>query len=97
MKRKFSFMLLICPTVALAACQRSEEQRKSVLESAERTNHAIIGTAALRDLRAPSDTGRLVYDPPVSLNQRTAYGAGARQMWAPFGIATPDTVERAVR
>ena len=52
----------------------------------------MVMRTVVRDLRSPADTGRLIYDPPVHLSERTAAAAGARQMWAPFGIATPDTV-----
>ena len=80
--------------VALSSCHMSEDDRQSVLESTQRTNVAIATSAAVRDMRSPSDTGRLIYDPPINLRERTAANAGARQVWAPFGIATPDTVAR---
>lgn len=76
----------------LAGCRSSEDDRKSLLESAERTNYGIARGTAVRDLRAPSDTGRLIYEPPASLAQQHAIPAGARQVWAPFGIARPDTI-----
>lgn len=86
--------LAACAALALcAACHRDEQDRRSLLESAGRTNYAIAGGAVVRDLRAPSDTNRLIYDPPVHLSERTARAAGAQQLWAPFGIATPDTVQ----
>jgi hypothetical protein len=68
-----------------------DDQRKSVLESAGRTNYAVGRGTVVRDLRSPSDTGRLIYQPPTNLSRRSAPAAGAPQVWAPFGIATPDT------
>ena len=81
---------LIC--AGLGACSMNEEERDRLLESAERTNYAIGRGTVVRDLRSPSDTGRLVYERPVDLSQRSDTTAGPRQVWAPFGIATPDTV-----
>ena len=76
----------------LAGCRSSEDDRKSLLESAERTNYGIARATAVRDLRSPPDTGRLIYEPPTPLAQRHPEPAGARQVWAPFGIARPDTL-----
>lgn len=79
--------------VALAltlSCARSVEERRSLFEEAERVNAEIFRGAVVRDLRAPPDSGgRLVYDDPVSLRARDTQGAA--QVWAPFGIAQPDT------
>jgi hypothetical protein len=82
-------VLLLC--AALAACAMDDDERTTLLESAGRTNYAIGRGTVVRDLRSPSDTGRLIYQPPTNLSRRTAPPAGARQVWAPFGIATPDT------
>lgn len=78
--------------VLLAGCRMDHEERQTVLEAAQHTHFAIARGAVVRDLRSPSDTGRLIYSEPIHLSQRTAHAAGARQMWAPFGIARPDTV-----
>lgn len=78
--------------VLAASCTRDEDDRRALLEEAQRTNSEIARGAVVRDLRAPSDTGRLTYDSPVSLRQPPAHEAGARQVWAPFGIASPDTL-----
>ena len=83
---------IVLAGVAASACRASDEQRRTVLESAERTNAAIVRGSVVRDMRAPPDTGRVIYEPPVDLSHRTAPAAGARQVWAPFGIAQPDTV-----
>jgi hypothetical protein len=77
--------------VLMASCSRDDSGRRALLEEAQRTNVEIARGAVVRDLRAPSDTGRLVYDSAVSLRERPAQAAGARQVWAPFGIARPDT------
>ncbi len=69
-----------------------DEQRRSLLESAQRTNIAIANGAVVRDTRSPADSGRVIYTTPTHLSQQTAGPAGAQQVWAPFGIATPDTV-----
>ena len=76
----------------ITSCHSNEDERRSLLESAERTNYGIARGTAVRDLRSPSDTGRLIYEPPTPLALRHATPAGARQVWAPFGIATPDTL-----
>jgi hypothetical protein len=76
----------------LAGCRSNEDDRRSLLETAERTNYGIARGTAVRDLRSPSDTGRLIYEPPTPLAQRHAEPSGAPQVWAPFGIAKPDTV-----
>ena len=89
MRRRLPGLLLIALAVA---CSREDTERRALLEEAERVNADIVLGTTIRDLRAPSDTGRLVYDSPVSLRQRPAQAAGARQVWAPFGIAQPDTV-----
>ncbi|HEX6063790.1 MAG TPA: hypothetical protein VFZ04_06185 [Longimicrobiales bacterium] len=85
-------LALFALSALAASCSMEEEERISLLESAGRTNYAIARGTVVRDMRAPSDTGRLIYEPPVHLSIRTAPAAGAAQMWAPFGIATPDTV-----
>jgi len=79
------------------SCARDEDERRALFEQAERVNTAIFEGAVVRDLRAPTDTGRLVYDTAVSLRLQQALPAGAAQVWAPFGIAQPDTVAAARR
>ncbi len=79
-------------SAVIASCSMQEEERAKLLETAGRTNFAIGRGDVVRDMRAPSDTGRLIYNSPVNLSRHTAPAAGARQVWAPFGIATPDTV-----
>lgn len=73
-------------------CQASEEERRSLLESAERPNYDVARGTVTQDLRSPVDSGRLIYHAPTHLAQPSAGAAGARQVWAPFGIAKPDTV-----
>jgi hypothetical protein len=75
-----------------AGCRASEEERRTVLESAEHVNYDIARGAVARDLRSPVDSGRLIYHEPTHLSRPSAAGAGARQVWAPFGIARPDTL-----
>lgn len=79
--------------IALAltlSCARSVEERRSLFEEAERVNAEIFRGAVVRDLRSPPDSARrLIYDDPVSLRARDTQGAA--QVWAPFGIAQPDT------
>src|SRR5687768_1063490 len=75
-----------------AACHASEDERRTVLESAEHVNYDIARGAVARDLRSPIDSGRLIYHQPTHLSRPSAGGAGARQVWAPFGVARPDTV-----
>ena len=77
--------------VFMVSCARDDSERRALLEEAQRTNVEIARGAVVRDLRAPSDTGRLVYDSAVSLRERPAQAVDARQVWAPFGIAQPDT------
>ena len=84
--------LAVSWTAALCACRMSESERKAVLETAGRSNYAVARGDVVRDLRAPDDTGRLIYEPPVSLVRPSATETGAREVWAPFGIAQPDTV-----
>jgi hypothetical protein len=85
-------LIVACACIAIASCFASEEDRKATLQSAERVNFAIARGKVMRDLRSPSDSGRNIYFPPIHLSQRTAQDAGARQVWAPFGISKPDTV-----
>ena len=87
-------MPLVIAAVSMAAigCRASDEHRREVLQAAEIHNNAIVRTTVVNDLRAPADSGRLIYDAPVHLSHRIAPAAGARQVWAPFGISQPDTV-----
>lgn len=81
--------------VLTASCARDDSDRRALLEEAQRTNAEIGRGPVVRDMRAPSDTGRLIYDSAVNLRVRPADAAGARQVWAPFGIAQPDTTRQA--
>lgn len=81
-------LFLVALTLTLS-CARSTEERRALFEEAERVNAEIFRGAVVRDLRSPPDSGRLIYDDPVSLRARDAQGAA--QVWAPFGIAQPDT------
>ena len=85
-------LLLLC--AMLPACTMNEDERDNLLESAGRTNYEIGRGTVVSDLRAPSDTGRLIYEPPIDLSQRAGAAAGAAKVWAPFGIATPDTTSQ---
>lgn len=85
-------ILVVLVLLLTAACTRDDDERRAVLEDAQRVNTALTQGDVVRDMRAPSDTGRLVYDSAVSLRERPAQAAGARQVWAPFGISQPDTV-----
>lgn len=87
-----SRVLLLALLPLAWSCARDDDDRRALLEQAERVNAEIFEGAVVRDLRAPSDTGRLVYDSAVSLREHRALPAGAAQVWAPFGIAEPDSV-----
>lgn len=89
--RVSSLQLMLLLALPLSwSCTRGDEDRRATFEEAERVNSEIFRGAVVRDLRAPPDTGgRLVYDTVLSLHQRHA--AGAPRVWAPFGIAQPDT------
>lgn len=89
--KRAHFPLVLLAALACTACHMDDDERRSVLESAGRTNYAIGRGTVVRDLRSPSDTGRLIYATPTSLAERPAAAAGARQVWAPFGISEPDT------
>ena len=87
-------LIILLACIGVAGCRADEDERRSVLESAERVNYGIARGTVVRDMRAPADTGRIIYEPPTHLSRPTATSAGARQVWAPFGVATPDTVAR---
>lgn len=90
--RRRLLLIILLPAVAITwSCTRDDSARRALVEEAQRTNIEIARGAVAGDLRAPSDTGRLVYDSAVSLRERPARVAGTRQVWAPFGIAQPDT------
>ncbi|HEX6133300.1 MAG TPA: hypothetical protein VFZ24_05040 [Longimicrobiales bacterium] len=74
------------------ACTMDDDERRALMESSQEVNFVLARDTAVAELRAPSDTGRLVYDSAVALSRRAAAAAGAQQVWSPFGIATPDTV-----
>ncbi|HEX6309623.1 MAG TPA: hypothetical protein VFZ69_15720 [Longimicrobiales bacterium] len=78
--------------VLACGCTMDDDERRTLLQSAQETNYALARDTAVAELRAPSDTGRLVYDSAVGLSRRAATAGGVQQVWAPFGIATPDTV-----
>jgi hypothetical protein len=86
-----SVLLLGVATLLAGACRMSDEDRAQLFQSGEHTNFAVASDSAVRDLRATSDSGRLIYDPVMNLSARTTAAAGAQQVWAPFGIARPDT------
>jgi hypothetical protein len=75
-----------------AACTMNEDERRVVLERAQQENYEISRDSVVQDMRSPPDTGRLVYDSAVSLSEHAASATGAAPVWAPFGIAQPDTV-----
>ncbi|MHB1168423.1 MAG: hypothetical protein ACYC28_03980 [Longimicrobiales bacterium] len=88
-RREFRLPLFLVALALTLSCARSTEERRALFEEAERVNAEIFRGAVVRDLRSPPDSGRLIYDDPVSLRARDAQGAA--QVWAPFGIAQPDT------
>lgn len=75
-----------------AACTMDADERRVVLERAQQENYAISRDSVVQDMRSPPDTGRLLYDSAVSLSERAASATGGAPVWAPFGIAQPDTV-----
>lgn len=82
---------LLPAVVMMSSCTRDDPERRALLAEARRTHDEIARGPVVRDLRAASDTGRLIYDSAVSLRERPVRAADARQVWAPFGIAQPDT------
>ena len=74
-----------------SGCSRDEADRRALLEDAQRNNVTIARGAVVRDLRAPSDTGRLTYDSAVSLRLQSGDSMRLSRVWAPFGMAQPDT------
>jgi hypothetical protein len=89
----FAAAAAITAIVIAAACARDPEDRRTVLEVAQRENYEITQDSVVQLLRAPHDSGRIVYDDPTDLSERTAAARGSEQVWAPFGIAQPDTVD----
>lgn len=75
----------------MTACSMNDDDRRKMLKTTEHTNYQIVRRTVVRDLAAPTDTGRLIYDPPQNLSERAAPAIGNTQLWAPFGIATPDS------
>ena len=92
MKPSILLRLLVCALV-ITACSMDDEDRREMLQSSEHTNYQIVRAPVVREMTALSDTGRLIYDPPQSLSQRSARAIGNEQVWAPFGIATPDSAQ----
>lgn len=89
-RREFRLPLFLVVLALTLSCARSAEERRTLFEEAERVNAEIFRGAVVRDLRSPPDSARrLIYDDPVSLRARDTQGAA--QVWAPFGIAQPDT------
>ena len=79
--------------LAAVSCQASDDDRRAIEQESQRVNIAVARDSVVRDLRSPSDTaGRLIYQPPTNLAKQHAPSAGAARVWAPFGIATPDTL-----
>lgn len=96
MKRSM-LLRLFALTLIVTACSMDDEDRREMLQSSEHTNYQIVRAPVVREMTALSDTGRLIYDPPQSLSQRSARAIGNEQVWAPFGIATPDSAQAAPR
>jgi hypothetical protein len=84
--------ILAFACVCIASCTAQEDDRRSMLEANGRLNYAIAGRAGIGDLRGQRDSGSVIYHQPVDLSRRSASDAGAQQVWAPFGIAKPDTL-----
>jgi hypothetical protein len=89
----FALLRLLAAGVIITACSMDDEDRRDILKSAEQTNYQIVRGTVVRDLTAPTDTGRLIYDPPQSLSEGAARAIGNEQVWAPFGIGTPDSAQ----
>jgi hypothetical protein len=96
MKQSRLLRLLMCALI-VTACSMDDEDRREMLKSSEHTNYQIVRGTVVRELAAPTDTGRLVYDPPQSLSERAAPTISNEQVWAPFGIATPDSAQAGPR
>jgi hypothetical protein len=92
MKQLTLLHLLGCALV-VTACSMDDEDRRELLKATEHTNYQIVQGTVIRDLAAPTDTGRLIYDPPQSLSERAAPAIGNEQVWAPFGISQPDSAQ----
>ena len=85
--------LAVALAIAMAAaCARDTEDRRGMLVTAERENYDISQDSVVQLMRSPPDSGRIIYDDPIDLSERSAAAAGEQQFWAPFGIAQPDTV-----
>lgn len=86
--------LIVVACMGMASCYASEDDRRSTFDAAARVNYAVARGAVVRDMRSPQDSSRIIYNPPTHLSRAPAGEAGAREVWAPFGIATPDTIAR---
>jgi hypothetical protein len=79
--------------LTVAGCSRDEEQRQEILVSARQSQRAVLSSQTVRELQAAPEPGRMIYTPPVSLSAASAEAANTAQVWAPFGIALPDSTK----
>lgn len=77
----------------LAGCgdDRAEPVAKIAVEdrTSETARQRTLEPRLLRPLAQPTEHDRLIYDPPVNLARQTA----DTTVTAPFGVATPDTMQ----
>jgi hypothetical protein len=92
-----ALLRLLASVLIVTACSMDDEDRREMLKSSEHSNYQIVRGTVVRDLAAPTDTGRLIYDPPQSLSERAAPAIGNEQVWAPFGISQPDSAQAGPR
>lgn len=81
--------LALAGLAALAACSADPSRREQTLARAGRVDAAIAQGAVARDLRAPEDSGRLIYTRATPLQK-----PAATLVSSPFGIAAPDSARR---
>jgi hypothetical protein len=81
-------------TLLASACRMDSEERSEVLQQARVYDQRVSSVDVVRELRSPTDQARLIYTPPVNLSEQAAEATGAAQVWAPFGIALPDSAQK---
>jgi hypothetical protein len=83
--------IAVALTLLASGCRMDAEERRNVLQQARAVDQRVSSTEVVQQLRTPTNSERLIYAPPTNLSEQSAAATGAAQVWAPFGIARPDS------
>src|SRR5512146_729606 len=83
--------LAAAAALVVCGCSQTREDRRHTLARAGDADQTVASSAVVQDLRAPTDSPRIIYTRPTNLAMPAVTAGGAPATSSTHGVSVPDT------